>query len=527
MHHFRLYGKNGQKSLCNILLRDFFGKIWYKKTGGDPFVTKISKNIKKLRQEKGLTQQALAEKIHITRQALSGWETGRTQPDLSMLEALSAALEVDIEQILYGEKRNTALDNTERSYKSTATVIISILGSLLTAAGLLLIFATGWEKLPLAVKGIFAFVPALLGQGAAAFVLFKKRKSVAFCEGVSLVWSAGVIATLALVNGIFSVHIGYENCLVLDALMLIPIMFMLDAVSPLILYYYMALHYSFFVFDLGMTTRLLIPVVLLAVGFVFVGIRKKVLGDVRFVYCEWISVAAAVFLTVTVSLGFESNLMLLLLTVCIALGLSDRKNSLASPYTWLCLLGVPTAGLLCTYYVYTYWSSDLSLPQVMIEYLFYIALFIVGAVIGRKTVHKNPVKIARLVCFCLIFLIIFIQSVLMYLAYFIAESVSDTDVVLHFEVGMSFTIAMLILIFVCGVLGIVQGAKENRLFPINTGFITICAVMLFVMLQLEAGLFLNGLVLLVMGAVLLSINLTVTKRKKKTLKAEVTADEKE
>lgn len=490
-------------------------------------MTKISKNIKKLRQEKGLTQQALADQIHITRQALSSWETGRTQPDLSMLEALSEALEVDIEQILYGEKRNTALDNAERSYKSTATVIISILGSLLTAAGLILIFATGWEKLPLAVKGIFAFVPALLGQGAAAFVLFRKRQSVAFCEGVSLIWSAGVIATLALVNGIFSVHIGYENCLVLDALMLIPILFLLDAVSPLILYYYMALHYSFYVFDLGLTNRLLIPVVFLGVGFVFVGVRKKALGDVRFVYCEWISFLASVILTVTVSLGFESNLMLLLLTVCIALGLSDRKNSLVSPYTWLCFLGVPTAGLLCTYYSHVYWSSALSLLQVIIEYLVYIAVLIAGAVIGRKTVHKNPVKIARLVCFCLIFSVVFIQSVLIHFAYFIAESVSDTDIAFHFESGMSFTVVMLILIFGCGVLGIVQGARENRLFPINAGFVTICAVMLFVMLQLDAGLFLNGLVLLIMGAVLLSINLTVTKKKKQVLLSEVTEDEKE
>ena len=312
----------------------------------------------------------------------------------------------------------------------------------------------------------------------------------------------------------------------LDALMLIPILFLLDAVSPLILYYYMALHYSFYVFDLGLTLRLLIPVVLLAVGFVFVGVRKKALGDVLFAYCEWISFVAAIILTVTVSSAFESNMMLLFLTVCIALGLSDRKNSLASPYTWLCLLGVPTAGLLCTYFSHVYWSSAFSLPQVVFEYLVYIAVLIAGTIIGRKTVHKNPIKIARLVCFCLLFSVVFIQSVLIHLTYFIAESVSDTDIALYFEGGMSFTVAMLILIFICGVLGIVQGARENRLFPINSGFVTICAVMLFVMLQLEAGLFLNGLVLLIMGAVLLSINLTVTKKKKQVLLPEVTENEK-
>ena len=37
----------------------------------------------------GLTQEALAEKLHVTRQAVSSWENGKTQPDLEMLALLS------------------------------------------------------------------------------------------------------------------------------------------------------------------------------------------------------------------------------------------------------------------------------------------------------------------------------------------------------------------------------------------------------------------------------------------------------
>ena len=36
----------------------------------------IMKNIKRLRQRKGLTQEELGSKLHVTRQAVSNWETG-------------------------------------------------------------------------------------------------------------------------------------------------------------------------------------------------------------------------------------------------------------------------------------------------------------------------------------------------------------------------------------------------------------------------------------------------------------------
>lgn len=40
------------------------------------YVAKVSKNIKKLRTDNGLTQDALAEKINVTRQTVSSWENG-------------------------------------------------------------------------------------------------------------------------------------------------------------------------------------------------------------------------------------------------------------------------------------------------------------------------------------------------------------------------------------------------------------------------------------------------------------------
>lgn len=61
----------------------------------------ISKNIKRLRQEKGLTQDELAEKLHVTRQAVSNWENDKNHPDIELLMGMADLFGVDINELLY------------------------------------------------------------------------------------------------------------------------------------------------------------------------------------------------------------------------------------------------------------------------------------------------------------------------------------------------------------------------------------------------------------------------------------------
>ncbi len=60
----------------------------------------IGKYIKRKRTEMHLTQKDLAEKLSISFQAVSKWETGTTLPDTSILLTLSDVLEVTVDQIL-------------------------------------------------------------------------------------------------------------------------------------------------------------------------------------------------------------------------------------------------------------------------------------------------------------------------------------------------------------------------------------------------------------------------------------------
>ena len=66
----------------------------------------IGTNLRRLRVRAGLTQDALAGMLHVTRQTVSSWEIGRTEPDLDTLLALAEALHCDATELIYGVKRN-------------------------------------------------------------------------------------------------------------------------------------------------------------------------------------------------------------------------------------------------------------------------------------------------------------------------------------------------------------------------------------------------------------------------------------
>ena len=59
--------------------------------------------IKRIRENKKLTQEELAQKIFVTSKAVSKWETGKGFPDVGLLESLGKALDVSVIELLSGE----------------------------------------------------------------------------------------------------------------------------------------------------------------------------------------------------------------------------------------------------------------------------------------------------------------------------------------------------------------------------------------------------------------------------------------
>ena len=67
----------------------------------------FAENLKKIRKDKGYTQEILAEKLNVVRQTVSKWEKGLSLPDVDMLSKIANVLETDVNILLVGQITTT------------------------------------------------------------------------------------------------------------------------------------------------------------------------------------------------------------------------------------------------------------------------------------------------------------------------------------------------------------------------------------------------------------------------------------
>lgn len=73
-------------------------------------MVEFSEKLKRAREEKGMTQQTLADHLYVTRQAVSRWECGARYPDLLTAKKLSEVLEVSLDELLSGEEMKKCVE---------------------------------------------------------------------------------------------------------------------------------------------------------------------------------------------------------------------------------------------------------------------------------------------------------------------------------------------------------------------------------------------------------------------------------
>ncbi len=64
----------------------------------------IGKKLKSARIQKGFTQEAVAEKIQVSRQTISNWENEKSYPDIMSVVSLSDLYEISLDELLKGDK---------------------------------------------------------------------------------------------------------------------------------------------------------------------------------------------------------------------------------------------------------------------------------------------------------------------------------------------------------------------------------------------------------------------------------------
>lgn len=72
---------------------------------------KIGAFLKVLRKQKGLTQEQIAEKFNVSNRTISRWENGNNMPDLDVLIEISDYYDVDLRELLDGERKSEKMNN--------------------------------------------------------------------------------------------------------------------------------------------------------------------------------------------------------------------------------------------------------------------------------------------------------------------------------------------------------------------------------------------------------------------------------
>lgn len=124
----------------------------------------IGKNIKKHRVEKGMTQDQLAEKLNVTRQAVSNWETGKTQPSIETLSALAEHFGISVEELIYGGNRRAGFAPENATGAGVIFGALFLLFMTIFLLGGAAVFTNGWALFIAVSLTLSGLITALFKQ---------------------------------------------------------------------------------------------------------------------------------------------------------------------------------------------------------------------------------------------------------------------------------------------------------------------------------------------------------------------------
>lgn len=124
----------------------------------------IGKNIKHHRRSQGMTQDQLAEKLNVTRQAVSNWETGKTQPSIETLTALGEHFGISVEELVYGKTRQAVFSPENQVGAGVIFGALFLLFMTFFLLGGAAIFTNGWWLMITVSLILSGLITALIRQ---------------------------------------------------------------------------------------------------------------------------------------------------------------------------------------------------------------------------------------------------------------------------------------------------------------------------------------------------------------------------
>ncbi len=382
----------------------------------------------------------------------------------------------------------------------TLTTIFAIFSAVFVGAGVILIFATNWRNLPIEVKGVVSFVPMLVGQAAAVYTVLKKYGNNVFRECVSIAYTAGICASLAMINNSFNVSDFAENYVLACVILTLPVMYILSAVSPLILYFAGAIYCGASGMASAMSLKFAAFVLLIALGALLILRIKSEETPVygRIEYVRWLNIAAVLaFIIVTADkFNFSDGTATELAYFAVIFSLSDRKKRYLDACGIFGTLGIAVIiGVFSSFYSWyapeTYYSFGILLAQAVPAVILCVAAVIMSVI---KGLDKFKISIIIPAFFCVLLLILF--SINLLPSQLLCTVLSNA--------------AML----ATGISLIVFGTNDCNAFQTNVGILTVGAMVVLRFFNWNFNIFAKGIVFIAIGVAFFLVNRHLAKRKK-------------
>lgn len=182
-------------------------------------MAEFGENIRRAREELGITQQTLADKLYVTRQAVSRWENGSRYPDLMTAKKLAAALDTTLDELLMNDdlrtypEVNPVIEYPLHKRVQTALFAAAVITNLIMVIwyiGFILtsydrIFMTEWEK----VSQMAGFISTVLITGILIYGLIKSVRD-RITPNIAA-WIAVMIVGVDMLNALVVQYCNYRN----------------------------------------------------------------------------------------------------------------------------------------------------------------------------------------------------------------------------------------------------------------------------------------------------------------------------
>lgn len=158
----------------------------------------MADRIQTLRKNKGISQEELADKIGVSRQAVSKWESEQSSPDIEKIILLSDYFDVTTDYLLKGIE-----PIADDSKKEADARIFSIVGTALNFIGLVTAIMV-WKEEQTSISVAIGLI--IMAIGCMSFVLGqylgKNKKEATFLFGLINVWILTLIPISCVFNGL-------------------------------------------------------------------------------------------------------------------------------------------------------------------------------------------------------------------------------------------------------------------------------------------------------------------------------------